>query len=152
MKIRIRKAIPDDAAQIHRFIVALAEYEKEPDAVEVTPAQLAAQLRLDTPPFECLLAEGPDGESLGFALFFMSYSTWRGRPGVYLEDLYVKPEARGRGAARALMEGLIALGRARGCRRLEWSVLDWNQLAIGLYEHLGAEAMDEWTTWRLDIA
>jgi GNAT superfamily N-acetyltransferase len=144
----LRFAGPDDAATIHRFIVALATYERAPDAVEVTVAELTRQLGSERPPFECLLAE-LDGEAVGFALYFASYSTWRGRAGIYLEDLFVLPEARGRGIGRRLLRELATVAAARGCGRLEWAVLDWNQPAIDFYLGLGAEALDEWTTYRL---
>jgi len=149
---RIRFATPNDAPILHRFIRELAEYEREPDAVKVTVEELHAQLSQPRPPFECLLAERPDEPTpaaLGFALFFASYSTWRGRPGLYLEDLYVPPVHRGAGVGRALLAALARLARARGCARLEWSVLDWNAPAIGFYAKLGAIAMSEWTTFRL---
>ena len=151
MPIQTRFAEPDDAATIHRFIEELAAYEKEPNAVEVTPDELRAQLSADQPPFECLIAEEAGLGAVGFALFFTSYSTWRGRPGLYLEDLYVTPLGRSHGAARALLERLLSLGHERGCKRLEWSVLDWNELAIGFYKHMGAKPMTGWTTWRLSI-
>ena len=152
MPPRIRFATPEDAPLLHRFIRELAEYEREPMAVEVTDTELRAQLSQPRPPFECLVAErdgerGP--EPLGFALFFASYSTWRGRPGIYLEDLYVPPVHRGTGVGRALLAALARLARARGCARLEWSVLDWNAPAIGFYQRLGATAMSEWTVHRL---
>lgn len=147
--MRIRAAEPADAATILRFIEELAAYEREPDAVEVTEATLAAQLAERPPPFECLLAEA-DGEPLGMALFFHTYSTWRGRRGVHLEDLWVTPEARRRGVGRALLAALARLTVERGCARLEWAVLDWNELAIGFYRGLHATPMDGWTTWRLD--
>ena len=148
MPLTIRFAGPDDAATLHRFIVALAVYEKEPDAVEVTPAILEAQMRSVRPPFECLLAED-DGRALGFALFFQSYSTWRGRPGIYLEDLFVDEAERHRGVGRALLVRLAALAVERECGRLEWAVLDWNEPAIRFYRSLGAVAQDEWTVNRL---
>jgi GNAT superfamily N-acetyltransferase len=146
--LRIRAARPEDAATIHRFIRGLAEYEREPDAVEVTPAELAAQLAEERPPFECLIAERA-GEAVGFALYFMNYSTWRGRPGLYLEDLFVPPELRGAGVGGALLKRLAEITVERGGARMEWSVLDWNEPAIRFYERLGATALDEWTTWRL---
>jgi GNAT superfamily N-acetyltransferase len=149
---RIRFATPEDAELLHRFVRELAEYEREPDAVEVTVGELRAQLSQPRPPFECFIAER-DGEGgvqpLGFALFFGSYSTWRGRPGLYLEDLYVPSEHRGAGIGRALLAALARLARDRGCARLEWSVLDWNAPAIGFYERLGATPRSEWTTYRL---
>jgi GNAT superfamily N-acetyltransferase len=146
--LKIRFAGPDDADTLHRFIVALATYEKEPDAVEVTPAVLAAQMQSPRPPFECLLAER-DGRPLGFALFFQSYSTWRGRPGMYLEDLFVDQAERRAGVGRALLVRLAQLAVERGHGRLEWAVLDWNAPAIGFYRSLGAVAQDEWTVHRL---
>jgi GNAT superfamily N-acetyltransferase len=148
MSLVIRPARPEDAATVHAFIRGLAEYEREPDAVEVTPAELAEQLAREVPPFECLLAER-GGAAVGFAIFFMNYSTWRGRPGLYLEDLFVPPERRGEGVGRALLERLARLCVERGGARLEWSVLDWNEPAIGFYRRLGAEPLGAWTTWRL---
>ena len=145
----IRFAGPEDAATILAFIHDLACYEREPDAVEVTEAELAAQMREPTPPFECLLAE-EDGEPLGFALFFHTYSTWRGRRGVWLEDLFVPPAHRGRGVGAALLTELARIAVDRGCARFEWSVLDWNEPAIRFYRSLGAQPQDEWTRWRLD--
>ncbi len=144
----IRFAGPADAEQIHRFVCALAEYEKEPDAVEATPEDLRSQLASERPPFECLISEW-DGRPVGFALFFQSYSTWRGRAGLYLEDLFVEPEERGRGHGLALLRRLAALAVERRCARLEWAVLDWNEPSIRFYRALGAEPMDEWTTYRL---
>lgn len=144
----IRFAGPADAGVIHGFIVELAVYEKEPDAVEVTPAELAAQLAAERPPFECLLAE-EGGQALGFALFCHNYSTWRGRPGIWLEDLFVPEVHRGRGVGAALLRRLGRLAVERGCRRMEWSVLDWNTPAHGFYRSIGAAPLDEWTTWRL---
>ncbi len=148
MNLSIRSAVPDDAAVIHRFISELAEYEREPDAVEATPASLRAQLESPKPPFECLIAER-DGQPVGFALFFQSYSTWRGRPGLYLEDLFVPPSERGKGVGKALLRRLAAIAVQRGYGRMEWAVLDWNQTAIDFYESLGAEPLDEWTVYRL---
>lgn len=144
----IRAASVDDAAAILGFVRELAAYEREPDAVELTLATLREQLTSPSPPFECLLGE-LDGEPVGFALFFHNYSTWRGRRGLYLEDLYVRPSARGRGVGKSLLVHLAALAVARGCARLEWSVLDWNTPAIGFYRALGAEPMSEWTVFRL---
>jgi GNAT superfamily N-acetyltransferase len=145
----IRTATPADAEHVHAFIVELAIYEREPDAVEVTPEVLRDQLAAARPPFECLIAED-GGEPVGMALFFANYSTWRGRPGIHLEDLYVRPAFRGRGYGRALLQRLAALAVERGWARLEWAVLDWNAPAIAFYEALGAEPLGEWTTWRLD--
>ena len=149
MPVTIRRATFEDAETIHRFIVELAIYEKEPDAVEVTPAQLREQLGREHPPFECLIAELPDRGPVGFALYFANYSTWRGKPGIYLEDLYVSEEARGQGAGKALLLALARLTRARGGARLEWSVLDWNQPSIEFYRGLGAIEMSGWHVYRL---
>lgn len=148
MTLRIRAARPGDAGTIHQFIRGLAEYEREPDAVDVTPEELAQQLALPHPPFECLLAER-DNHAVGFALFFMNYSTWRGRPGLYLEDLFVPQKHRGDGVGRALLERLARITTERGGARMEWSVLDWNEPAIRFYERLGATPLGEWTAWRL---
>ncbi|HHO54060.1 MAG TPA: GNAT family N-acetyltransferase [Deltaproteobacteria bacterium] len=146
--MQIRFADPSDAATIHRFIVELATYEREPDAVEIDPRALAEQLASEPPPFECLLIE-IGGVAVGFALFFHNYSTWRGTRGLYLEDLYVQPSHRGTGAGRALMARLAQLARERGCARLEWAVLDWNTPAIAFYESLGAAPQPDWTLFRL---
>lgn len=146
--IAIRAAGPDDAALIHRFVVELAVYEREPDAVEATVDDYRRQLAADRPPFECLIAE-IDRRPVGFALFFWNYSTWRGRPGLYLEDLFVPPAERGQGVGKALLARLARRAVERGCARMEWSVLDWNTPAIGFYEALGARSMHEWTTFRL---
>lgn len=147
--MQIRPAEPSDAPRILALIQALALYEKEPDAVEVDAETLRAQLGADRPPFECVLAM--DGaEAVGFALYFQTYSTWRGRPGMWLEDLFVVPESRGRGIGKLLLSHLAAETVRREYGRLEWSVLDWNESAIRFYESLGAAPMDEWTTHRVD--
>lgn len=148
MSLVLRAATPDDAATIHALIVALAEYEREPDAVATSPGVLRAQLADLRPPFECLLAE-EDGQILGFALFFPTYSTWVGRPGIWLEDLFVLEAHRRRGIGRALLTRVAELAVERGCGRLEWSVLDWNAPARAFYRRLGAVALDEWTIHRL---
>ena len=149
--MRIRFATPDDAETILRFIRELAAYEREPDAVEATAAVIAAQLAEEPPPFECLIAELEDAPA-GFALFFHTYSTWRARRGIHLEDLWVTPSARRRGVGRALLARLAAVACERECARLEWAVLDWNELAMSFYRGLGASALGEWTTWRLSGA
>ncbi len=146
--LNIRLSSPDDADTIFELIVLLAEYEREPDAVVSSPDRLREQLSADRPPFECLLAER-DGEACGFALFFHNYSTWRGRPGIYLEDLFVRVERRGEGIGKALLVRLAQLAVERGCARMEWSVLNWNEPAIGFYRAIGAEARSDWTTFRL---
>lgn len=144
----IRLAEPADVPVLLQLVRELAEYEREPDAVRVTPEDLRAQLACARPPFECVVAEW-DGAPAGMALFFQNYSTWRGRPGVYLEDLFVRPEFRRRGIGRALLAHLARLARERGCARLEWAVLDWNAPAIAFYRALGAVALDTWTVFRL---
>lgn len=149
MAARLRNAGPQDAADIFRLIVDLATYEREPDAVVVTVDELRAQLAAERPPFECLLAEDDDGAVVGFALYFHNYSTWRGRPGLYLEDLFVDPARRGRGVGKQLLVRLAQIAVERGCARMEWAVLDWNAPAIGFYESLGAQAVSEWTIFRL---
>jgi len=145
---RTRPARPDDAAAILTLIQALADYEREPDAVQVTEDVLRAQLSADRPPFECLLADA-DGEIVGFALFFHNYSTWRGKAGIYLEDLFVLPDRRGHGVGLALFRALAGIARERGCARLEFSVLDWNTPAQDFYTRIGARPLSDWTTWRL---
>jgi GNAT superfamily N-acetyltransferase len=144
----VRPATPDDAELIHRFVRELAAYEREPSAVEATPESLRAQMLREPPPFECVIGE-LDGEPAGFALFFHNYSTWTGKPGIYLEDLFVRPDARGRGLGKALLVHLARVACARGCGRFEWAVLDWNRPAIEFYEALQAVPMAEWTTYRL---
>lgn len=144
----LRRATSDDAELVLRFIRELAEYEREPDAVEATAAGLRQQLSSPSPPFECLLADF-SGDPCGFALFFHNYSTWRGRPGIYLEDLFVTASARGRGVGRALLAEVARIAVERGCARLEWAVLDWNQPAIDFYRALGATPLSEWTVFRL---
>jgi GNAT superfamily N-acetyltransferase len=148
MSFLLRPATPADAATIHALIVALAEYEREPDAVVNTPDVLRAQLAAPRTPFECVLAE-EDGTAVGFALFFPTYSTWLGRPGIWLEDLFVLEAHRRRGVGRALLVRVAQLAVERGCGRLEWSVLDWNTPAREFYRRLGAGALEDWTMHRL---
>lgn len=145
----LRPAQEADLATIVELIHALAEYEREPDAVELDPETLRRHLFGPRPFAEVLLAETDDGRSAGFALYFHNFSTWKGRPGVYLEDLFVRPEHRGQGFGRDLLAEIARVACERGCARLEWSVLDWNAPAIGFYRALGAEPLDEWTTFRL---
>jgi GNAT superfamily N-acetyltransferase len=126
----------------------LARYEREPDAVEATEERLRTALFAESPSVFCDVAD-VDGDVVGFALWFLSFSTWLGRHGIYLEDLFVRPNQRGSGIGRALLEVLARRCVERGYGRLEWSVLDWNEPALGFYRALGAEAMDEWTVHRL---
>lgn len=149
MTIGIRKAKPEDLGLILELIEALADYEKLRHAVRADPEVLQHHLFGPEPRAEVLIAER-DGEPIGFALFFHNFSTFEGRPGIYLEDLYVKPEARGFGAGKALFRRLAQLALERDCARLEWAVLDWNAPAIAFYRALGAKPMDEWIVQRLD--
>ncbi|HXU24514.1 MAG TPA: GNAT family N-acetyltransferase [Tepidiformaceae bacterium] len=145
----LRPATEADLDTIIELIHALAEYEHEPAAVRLEPERLRAHLFGARPFAEVLLAETPAGESAGFALFFHNFSTWEGRPGIWLEDLFVRPAFRGQGHGKALLVELARLARERGCARLEWSVLDWNEPSIAFYRALGAVPMDEWTTFRV---
>lgn len=145
----IRFATPADVPAILRFVRELAEYEREPDAVEATEETLAEALFGAHPAAEAVIAE-QHGAPVGFALFFHNFSTWTGRRGLYLEDLYVTPAARGSGAGKALLRHLAAIALDRGCARFEWAVLDWNTPAIDFYRAMGATAMDEWTVQRVD--
>jgi GNAT superfamily N-acetyltransferase len=133
---------------ILELIRALATYERAPDEVIATEGGLRDVLFGAKPAAEVLLAFEND-DAVGFALFFHNFSTWLGLPGVYLEDLFVRPEHRGKGYGRALLVRLAQIARDRGCGRLEWAVLDWNEPAIQFYRKLGAQAMDEWTVFRL---
>jgi GNAT superfamily N-acetyltransferase len=148
MPTMIRTAEPEDAEEVHRLIAALAAYERESAAVVSTPDVIRTQLADARPPFECLLAQ-EHGETVGFALFFPTYSTWLGKQGLWLEDLFVLESHRHRGIGRALLTRVAELAVARGYGRLEWSVLDWNVPALGFYRRLGAVALDTWTLHRL---
>lgn len=143
----IRAATPADVATILRFIRDLAAFEREPDAVEATEESLHAALFGPNPAAEAVIAE--DGDALGFAIFFHNFSTWTGKRGLYLEDLYVTPAARGRGVGTALLRHLAGIAVERGCARFEWSVLDWNEAAIRFYRSMGAVGQDEWTVQRV---
>lgn len=148
-QVRVRPATADDAALILAFIQALAEYEKLAHEAQATLADIRRDLFGDQPRAFCDIAE-IDGNPVGFALWFYNYSTFRGRAGIWLEDLFVKPEARGAGAGKALLAGLARRCVAEDLGRLEWSVLDWNAPSIAFYDSLGALAMDEWTTRRME--
>lgn len=144
----LRPARVDDVPQILAMIRELAEFEKMSDEVVAEEDSLRRALFGDRPYAEVVMAE-VEGSVQGFALFFHNFSTFMGRPGIYLEDLFVRPAARGHGVGQALLAHLAQLAVERGCGRLEWCVLDWNEGAIRFYRRLGAEAMDEWRTFRL---
>ena len=160
--IHIRTATPDDIGLILQLIADLANYERAPEAAVATPDLIRRHLFGDSlegqahlsgtprrgPVAECLIGE-IDGVAQGFAVFFHNFSTWIGKPGLYLEDLFVRPAARGSGLGKALLVELAKIAHARGCGRMEWSVLDWNEPSIKFYKRLGATPMDEWTTFRL---
>ncbi len=147
-ELQIAAATPADVPQILELIRALAEYEKLSHAVSATEEQLHETLFGGKPAAEVLLARW-EQECAGFAIFFPSYSTFLARPGIYLEDLYVKPHLRGRGIGFALLKRLAAIAAERRCGRLEWAVLNWNEPAIRFYTRLGAVPLDDWTTYRL---
>jgi GNAT superfamily N-acetyltransferase len=149
MTIHIREAAAADIHLIHGFILALAEYEKLAHEVRADISMLEKHLFGPRPMAEVLIAEH-EGEAVGFALFFHNFSTFEGKPGIYLEDLFVNPEARGLGAGKALLVRLAQLAVERDCARLEWWVLDWNAPSITFYKSLGAKPMDEWTVMRVD--
>lgn len=152
--VRIRAAEPSDVGEIVAMIRELADYEREPEAAEASQEQIHDALfagsatRSGTPAAHCLVVE-EGGALAGMALWFLNFSTWRGRHGVYLEDLFVRPAFRGRGYGKALLVELARICVERDYGRLEWSVLDWNQPAIDFYRSQGAVAMDEWTVFRV---
>ena len=146
--IDLRVAVAGDVPAIHGLMRQLAVYEKLEHAFVATEASLAEALFGAHPVAECILAVD-DGRPVGYALWFRNYSTFLGKPGLYLEDLFVLPEARGRGAGKALLARLAAITVERGYGRLEWAVLDWNEPAIGFYRKLGAVPMDDWTVFRM---
>ena len=148
MATTIRPATVKDVAQILSFIRALAAYERAPDAATATEADLLRDGFGPNPFYSCLIAEF-DGQPAGFALYFFNYSTWLGRPGFYLEDLFVQPEFRGLGIGKALLKQVAAIAIEKNCRRLQWEVLDWNTPAIDFYRAMGAEFLDEWRNVRL---
>lgn len=148
MELHIRKAQVTDCNLILDFIKGLAEYEKLAHEVVATPELLRENLFGPQPKAEVLIAEW-NNQPAGFALFFHNFSTFLGRPGIYLEDLFVLPELRAHGIGKGLLKRLAQLAVERGCGRLEWSVLDWNKPAVDFYLSLGAGPMDEWTVYRL---
>ncbi len=149
MNATIRPARPDDVATIASLIRELAVYERLEHEAKATPADLTRHLFGERPSAEVLMAE-VDGSPVGFALFFSSFSTFRGQPGIYLEDIFVRPDHRGQGIGKALLASVAKVAVDRNCGRLEWSVLDWNAPSIAFYRAQGARPMDEWTAFRVD--
>jgi GNAT superfamily N-acetyltransferase len=146
---RIREAVEADVPLIASLVRGLAEYERLLDEVTLTEEGLRQALFGPHRYAEVLIAEAEGGEPAGFALYWYTFSTFLGRPGIYLEDLFVRPDHRGGGAGRALLARLAAIAVERGCGRLEWAVLDWNEPAIGFYRRLGARPVEGWTVYRL---
>lgn len=149
--IWLREATIADVPIILGFIQELADYEKLPDAAQATADDIERTVFGERAYASAIIGE-LDGVARGMSLYFFNYSTWLGKPGLYLEDLYVQPDARGSGLGKALLLNLVRIAREQGCGRMEWSVLDWNTPAIEFYESLGAVPMDGWTTYRLDDA
>lgn len=148
----IRPATPADIPLILSLIRELAEYERAPDQARATPEQMRRHLfgaGEAEPRVHCLIAES-EGKPAGFALYFFNFSSWTGRPGLYLEDLFVRPSLRGRGTGNALLRRLAGIALERGCARMEWSVINWNEPAIRFYKRLGAEPMSAWTVHRMN--
>jgi GNAT superfamily N-acetyltransferase len=148
LKPGIRVARPEDVPRIRELIIELATYERMPDEARATDEQLRAALFGERPAVFALVAEA-DGSVVGFALWFLNFSTWEGVHGIYLEDLYVRPEARGHGFGKALLQSLAVIAVHRGYARFEWWVLNWNTPSIEFYQAMGAVPMDEWTVFRL---
>lgn len=148
-RFTLRPATAEDSPAIHALICELASYERMSASVRATPEMLRATLFGDHPAAEVIVADCDDGQTVGFALFFPSYSTFLAKPGVWLEDLYVKPDFRGHGVGKALFGTVAQIAQERGCGRMEWSVLDWNAPAIEFYRRMGARPENDWTTWRL---
>lgn len=150
-EVKIRPAGPADVTQIVALIRALAEYEKaSPGALRLTDELMREALFGPNPSVEGLVAE-VSGEMAGYALYFHNFSSWRGQRGLFLEDLFVRAELRGKGIGKALLTELKRIARERGCARIEWIVLDWNQTAIDFYKSMGAEPLDGWTVFRLNL-
>jgi GNAT superfamily N-acetyltransferase len=148
MSVKIRSAVPADLPTILQFIHDLAEYEKAPDEVELSLGDLKDSLFGVNPQVFCLISE-VDNEISGFAVWHLNYSTWLGKHGIYLEDLYVDPKFRGLGHGKALLRKLAQICIEKGYKRLQWWVLDWNESAIDFYKSIGAQPMDEWTVFRV---
>lgn len=148
MSLSIRRAEPDDAALVYELVCALADYEKLRHEVDATPEEIAKALFAPEPRLFCDLAEW-DGEAAGFVVWFLNFSTFRGRHGIYLEDVFVKPDFRGRGIGKALMRHLARTCVDNGYARFEWAVLDWNAPSIAFYQSIGAEIKGEWKVCRM---
>ena len=146
---KIREARSEDCALILHFINALAVYEKLAEEVETDEAMIADTLFASNPKAHCLICE-VEGEPAGFAIYFYNYSTWKGKYGIYLEDLFVSPEFRGKGAGKALLIHIAGIAINNDCARFEWSVLDWNTPSIEFYKSLGAREMSDWRIYRVD--
>lgn len=149
MNIEIREAVPSDAAQIFAFITELAVYERAGHEVVASVEDIDRTLFSEDATARALICLH-EGRPIGYAIYFFSYSTWLGRNGIYLEDLYITPEQRGIGAGKQLLRHLAREACARGCGRLEWSVLDWNEPAIRFYSSIGAQPQEEWVRYRMD--
>ena len=147
-QVRIRPATADDAALLMRFVRELATYEKAEHEVLATEEDLRRDIFGPDSRIEALICES-EGKPIGHAIFFMNYSTWLGKYGIFLEELYITPECRGRGAGKALLKHVAKIAVSRGCGRFEWNVLDWNEPAIRFYESLGAKPLSEWVGYRL---
>ncbi|HVB52216.1 MAG TPA: GNAT family N-acetyltransferase [Acidimicrobiales bacterium] len=147
--MRIRRAAPKDVETMLQLIKDLALYERSVELAKATSEQLLENFFCDAPSVFCDLVETDEGDVAGFAVWFLNYSTWTGTHGIFLEDLFIKPEFRGRGYGTALLVHLAQECEVKGYKRLKWSVLDWNQPSIDFYRSLGAEALDEWTEYRL---
>lgn len=149
MSLIIRKATQSDIPTIVRFVKDLALYEKEPDSAVLTETDILRDGFGENPFFYVLMADW-DGKSVGFAFYFFNYSTWLGKPGIYLEDLYVDPEFRGKGIGKNLLKEIAKIAVESNCARVQWQVLDWNQPSIDFYESLKAFNLKEWYTYRLE--
>ena len=147
--LTIRRATPADVPLIQQFIRALAEYERSPESAVATQSDLLRDGFGPAPKYRCVIAEW-EGQPAGFAFFFYNYSTWQGKPGLYLEDLFVKPVFRGKGIGKALLLHLARIAVQEDCGRFQWQVLDWNTPAIDFYKSLGAITMNEWLTMRVE--
>jgi GNAT superfamily N-acetyltransferase len=152
LALTLRSAIPADVPQILAFIRELAEYEREPDAVHATEADLLRDGFGPAKRFDCLIADYTESGAtiaVGFALYFHNYSTWRGHAGIHVEDLYVRPTHRGKGIGKALLTRVAAIAVDEGCTRLQWDVLEWNTPAIGFYQQMGAQMLMDWRIMRV---